>query len=382
MSSYEYYEFQAVDRPLTQTEQAELRSLSTRAQISSTRFQNVYHWGSFKGQPLALMERYFDAFVYVANWQTNWLMLRLPRRLLDPAAARRYEVEGALEVHARGDQVILEFSSEDEGESWIEDEEAEGWMPALLPVRAELLAGDARALYLGWLAGARAELLEDDELEPPVPAGLGHLSASLTALARFLRLDDDLIEIAAARSPVLPKPPSPAELARGIQALPGADKDTLLARLAIGSPAQARAELLRRLQPAAAPDQDRRAAARPVAELLAAADTRAEERRRQEAARQAAEQARLAREQAAARARYLDSLVGREEQLWRQAEALIETKRPNDYDRAVQLLVDLHDLGQRQQQPEPFAARLGPLRERYARRPSLLERLDRAGLKA
>lgn len=32
MSEYQYYEFQAVDRPLTGTEMAELRALSTRAQ--------------------------------------------------------------------------------------------------------------------------------------------------------------------------------------------------------------------------------------------------------------------------------------------------------------------------------------------------------------
>jgi hypothetical protein len=46
---------------------AELRDLSTRATITSTRFVTVYHWGDFKGKPDTLMERYFDAFVYVAN---------------------------------------------------------------------------------------------------------------------------------------------------------------------------------------------------------------------------------------------------------------------------------------------------------------------------
>ena len=89
MSEYQYYEFQAIDRPLTPAEVVELRALSTRAYISPTRFQNVYHWGNFKGDPRALMERYFDAFVYVANWGTHWFMLRLPRRALDLDMARR-----------------------------------------------------------------------------------------------------------------------------------------------------------------------------------------------------------------------------------------------------------------------------------------------------
>ena len=32
-------------------------------------------------------------------------------------------------------------------------EEGEGWMASLIPIRANLLAGDFRALYLGWLLG-------------------------------------------------------------------------------------------------------------------------------------------------------------------------------------------------------------------------------------
>ncbi|KAB1917237.1 hypothetical protein F8271_32020, partial [Micromonospora sp. ALFpr18c] len=40
---------------------AELRSLSTRADITATSFVNTYEWGDFKGDPRTLMERYFDA---------------------------------------------------------------------------------------------------------------------------------------------------------------------------------------------------------------------------------------------------------------------------------------------------------------------------------
>ena len=36
MSEYQYYEFLAVDRPLTAAEQAEIRQLSTRARITAT----------------------------------------------------------------------------------------------------------------------------------------------------------------------------------------------------------------------------------------------------------------------------------------------------------------------------------------------------------
>ncbi|MDQ3548593.1 MAG: hypothetical protein M3439_07200, partial [Chloroflexota bacterium] len=90
MSEYQYYEFQAVDQPLTASEMAELRAFSTRASITPTRFQNTYHYGDFKGDPVKVMERYFDAFVYVANWGTHQFMLRLPARLLDIRAAQSY----------------------------------------------------------------------------------------------------------------------------------------------------------------------------------------------------------------------------------------------------------------------------------------------------
>ena len=36
----------------------ELRALSTRAEITPTSFTNTYHWGDFKGNPAALMDRY------------------------------------------------------------------------------------------------------------------------------------------------------------------------------------------------------------------------------------------------------------------------------------------------------------------------------------
>jgi hypothetical protein len=51
MSEYQYYEFLAIDRPLDPAEQAQVRSLSTRARITGTSFVNEYHWGDFRGDP-------------------------------------------------------------------------------------------------------------------------------------------------------------------------------------------------------------------------------------------------------------------------------------------------------------------------------------------
>lgn len=383
MSEYQYYEFQAVDRPLTPAEMAELRKLMTRATIAPTLLRDVYHWGDFKGDSLALMERHFDGHVYVANWGTHQVMLRLPRRLLDPRIARQYAVRGCLEVHVRGDNVILELTSEDDqGGDWGEEEDGdEGWLPALLPLRQELAAGDRRALYLAWLAGAQAGELDDNAREPPVPSGLGDLSVVQQALVEFLRIDADLLAIAAAASAAPPSPTSAADVGQWIAGRPVDEKDAWLTRVALGEGAAVAAELRHHVAglAAARPDVE---GERTVGELRAAAAARAAERRRREAQRRAAERARRQQEEAAARARYLDGLVGRADELWARVDALVETKRPKEYDQAVGLVRDLRDLAARGDGAETFTASLARLRQRCAKRPSLLERLDRAGLTA
>jgi hypothetical protein len=76
MSEYQYYEFLAIDRPLTGAEQEQVRALSTRARITATSFTNEYHWGNFRGDPRRMVERFYDAHLYLANWGTHQIMLR------------------------------------------------------------------------------------------------------------------------------------------------------------------------------------------------------------------------------------------------------------------------------------------------------------------
>jgi len=382
MSEYQYYEFQAVDRPLNAREMDELRALSTRAAITPTRFLNTYNYGNFRGDPAALMESYFDAFVYVANWGMREFMLRLPRRLLDLETADLYCVGELARARVTGDAVIVEFRSEDEPE-YVED--GEDWMAALLPLRAELTAGDVRSLYLGWLVCAQDGLLDDEEPEPPPPPGLSALSASLRALADFLRLGDDLIAVAAEGSaPPDASAASRDALGRWVAGLAVDEKDALLLRLVADGDPHLRAELRQRFRREVTTARDRESAGeaprRTVGELLAAAERRAARRQRAEAERAARERERQEREQAAARAHYLDGLAGHEADIWGQVNALIATKRPAEYDRAVGLLTDLRDLYARAGRTPEFEARQDRLRDEHARKPSLLQRFDRAAL--
>jgi hypothetical protein len=107
------YEFLALDRPLDDDEQAEVRSLSTRARITATSFVNEYHWGDFKGDPNRLMERYYDAHRYVANWGTHRVMFRLPCDLLDPDVVEDYYADEQLSAGVTDGFIVLDFTSED-----------------------------------------------------------------------------------------------------------------------------------------------------------------------------------------------------------------------------------------------------------------------------
>jgi hypothetical protein len=388
MSEYQYYEFLAVDRPLDERQQAEVRALSTRARITATSFANEYHWGDFSGDPRKMMERYYDAHLYVTNWGTHQVMFRLPRTLLSLEVAEQYCIDPHVAAWSGGEHLILDLTSEDEGGDWVEG--AEDSLSAIVGVRAELAAGDLRPLYLAWLAAYGTwerdedafDYDEEDELEPPVPDGLGALTAPQRNLADFLRLDADLLTIAAQASPPLAETKDdPRKLARWIKDLPASDKDKLLHRVTQGHGAQVQMELRRRFRGEPGTTGDGRPR-RTVAELLdATAEARHERQRRAEAVR-AAQEARREQEHALAREKRLDALAHDPETAWARVNALIDTRKPGDYDAAVDLLKDLQAVAQHADHVEEFVQRFTLLRQQHHRRPSLIARFDRAGLAA
>ncbi|MEU4694916.1 hypothetical protein [Actinoplanes sp. NPDC023714] len=378
MSEYQYYEFVALDQALTAKQQGELRAVSSRGRITSSGFVNDYQWGDLKADPAKWMERYFDAHLYLANWGTRRIMLRLPRASLAPETATRFCAGESATSWATRTHVVIDLRSEDEDgdEDWWDEE---GRLAAIVPVRTELAGGDRRLLYLAWLLCVQNRELDDDEPEPPVPAGLATLSGPLRALADFLRLDPDLLNAAAAASqPLTEKEPSAAALRLWVKALPMADKDEMLVRVLRGDAGLLRSELLRRFH--GATEESSAVEGRTAGGLLAAAEERCAARQQQEREREAAERKR--REEAAAEAREqrLDKMARNPVRTWNEVDELIATKRPKDYDLAVILLLDLQALAVREGEIFAFAEQMMRLRERHARKPSLIDRFDRARL--
>lgn len=98
----------------------------------------------------------------------------------------------------------------------------------IVPARADLATGDHRLLYVGWLLAAQSGDLDNDEIFPPVPAGLSELSGAVQAVAAFLRIDTDLVAAAAEYSPPAPAGHADGDLAAWVDRLAAAEKDAML----------------------------------------------------------------------------------------------------------------------------------------------------------
>jgi hypothetical protein len=363
MSEYQCYEFVALDRPLSSRQMAELRAISTRAEITPTRFWNEYQWGNLKADPTKLVERYFDAHLYFANWGTHRLMLRIPTARVDGKRLRPYFVGETTCARVIGDHLILDLRSEDEEPDY--DEESQGSLAALAPLRAELMRGDLRVAYLAWLLAVQMGDVVENELEPPVPPGLSELTAAQAAMVEFLRIDEDLISAAVDGSDqAADERPALRKWALGLA--PRA-KDEWIRRaiddpdLALGS------ELLRTFRAEAKPPAVR---PRTVRELLALAEKSREKRARAEIER--AEKAKRAAE--AARKKRLDALAKRIDAAWAELEALVEKSA---YEKAIKLATDLRDLAKRNAATAAFTVQFEAMRKRQLRRRGFFDRWKR-----
>lgn len=119
---------------------------------------------------------------------------------------------------------------------------------------------------------------------------------------------------------------------------------------------------------------------RTVAQLLKAAEERAQIRRRQE--RERAERERIQHEQEAqaARERHLNDLAKHWDEAWAQVDQLIATKQPRSYDEAVTLLGDLRELAVRDGKGQEVSARLLRIQTEHEGKSTFISRLRKAGL--
>jgi hypothetical protein len=324
------------------------------------------------------MEQYFDAFLYFANWGSRRFMLRLPKKLLDPKTAASYCADQNFSCHQKDEHIVLSFESELEDYEW---DEGGSWLASLVALRSDLMRGDYRALYIGWLLAVQFQEIPDDAPEPPVPPGLGKLNAALDCLADFLGIDADLIATAAERSPEQQvSTPSRKEIGDWVRTLPSAEKDAIVVRLIEGDDPHLSAEVRQRAIFEISGRRSDERLGRTAGEILARAEIIAAERKKKEAERRVREKAVRERAEAEARKKRLESLAGKENELWATVDRLIATKQPRRYDEAVSLLQDLHDLAELQGRGRDFKSRMDALERRNSGKSTLMERFRKAQL--
>lgn len=379
MSEYQYYEFQAIDRPLEEADKEALGRLSSRAEITSTKFTNVYNWGDFRGKPRNLMERWFDLHLYLANWGTRRMMIRLPKRLIDHSRLNGFvrELE-EVEILEAGDNLIvdIQFDSDQSG-YWYSDEGGEGWLDSLAPLRNDVLAGDLRLFYILWLTAVERHILADHR-EEPLP-GIGPLSAPLQAFGEFFGVDGNLVRAAAESPANSDGEGSFADVfRRAITSIPGDEKTALLLRFLNGD-AHVAAEIRNKIRLVwEATQEQSQVRRRTVAEIRERSLAIQEERRVERARQKEAERLRKAQEAERAQRVRLDSIKRRgAAQVWGEVEREIECKRADSYERAIVLLSDLQVLARETNAVDAFARRIQWIRERHRTKRKFIERLNK-----
>jgi hypothetical protein len=373
MSEYQYYEFQAIDRPLDRAAREALRSISSRARITATSFTNHYEWGDLKGDPREFMERWFDLHLYLANWGTRRLIMRVPKRFLNRADIDPFlrKVDW-VEVQTSGDNMIVDIHR-DRAEPDDDWDDGSGWLAALAPLRADVLSGDLRPFYLLWLRAVQDELVADNEVEP-LP-GIGPLTGALEAFAEFFDIDHDLVQ-AAAEIGAGDAPISKDSLREALAAIAEDEKTRLLLRLVEGDThvaAELRSSIRNKHQAL------RSASHRTVSALRTQAQTIREARERAEAERREAERRRQAEKAEKARRARLKTLKQRGASVWREIEQEIERRNVSGYDKAASLLSDLQALAAEEESKGDFARRLASIRTRHEKKGKFIARLIKLG---
>jgi len=380
VSEYQYHEWQVVDWVLTPEEQAAVLDLSSHIEVSSSRAVVTYHWSDFRHDPKQVLLKYFDAYFYLANWGSLRLMFRFPQGLLDEADIEPYCIDEYITFETIGKYQVLDldFSPED-GEGWMK---ADAGLAYFILLRADLLEGDYRLLYLARLKAMTlyGNRYEDEEYEncdpdvdaydrkPPVPPGLKKLSPSLQKFVQVFEIDPFLVQAAAEASPDLKKTLS-VDYRELIERLPRAECDEFLARLAGGDPGVGLA-LRKRLGTFLPQERPQITKRRTIQQLLERAEQleKAEKKRLAEAARQK-------------HIAEMKALAAREAQVWQQVETLLDTGRKiaSVYDEATALLEKLKQLAEFQDTLDTFRVCLHQLAQKYATRPSLVDRWKKRG---
>jgi hypothetical protein len=374
MSEYQRYEFMTIERPLTREQLDAVNRLSSHIEASSTHALIEYHWGDFKHDPIDVLKKFFDAFLYWANWGSPQLAFRFPHGILPADLIDGYDLDDFVTFTQHQDYDILDmqFGEMEAPDEWIDYE-----LGSLIAIRDELMEGDVRALYIVWLAGqSMMGGYDEDEDEggeedyeirvPAVPPAFGTLTAAQQALAELFRVPDEVL-VAAGRHSKGAVSPINDDFAAWVRLLPPDRQIDYLVRLAHSEPGLSRL-LVRELRELG---QDRTGAKPSTGERVPYATLLAESRDiKAELEREKREQER------AARLRHLQEIHDHQDTYWRQIDMAVVRGTGTGYDEALRLLIELRDAADQFQETQEFQDRFRAWVGPHLRRPAFVKRLQ------
>lgn len=373
MSEYQYYEFAAIDGPISDEGLSYTRGWSSRAEVTRVRWQNTYHFGDFHGNVNTLLKHY-DAHFYIANWGTVRLGLAIPKGVITSGVLQPYprggdRHEDALSVKEIDNRCIVWWERNEEGGWW--DTGGEGLLDQLIGIRGELMLGYYRALFLGWLADFDPEDWRDPKdaavFMPPIPASLNQLSPALKKLIEHFPVDPDALAVAATLSQASTVQRVP--MAAVIEKLSASEMRALLARVAEGGGAGVMAELNRLTYPPAQSTVGQTISC--VEFAVKALETRAVRLREDAAAAEAKRQHDVER-----RKQHLASVIRRVDSIWSDLDSLMDQQIASTYEKAATQLRELSDAYAQASDISAFQQKLRAFRVRYSNRPAMLRRIE------
>ncbi|MGE0606270.1 MAG: hypothetical protein AB7O62_04020 [Pirellulales bacterium] len=252
MSEHQCVAFRAIDGPVSAENLKYMRSQSSRADVTPWSFDNTYNYGDFGGNAPEMLRRGYDLHLHYADFGIRRLMIRFPDGLPNARLAKEFfdDESCGYAPDKTGPGGILCIAPYHEAGQLQPISNFDDWLGRLIPLRAEIMDGDLRPLYLGNLASAvHGEDDPDTTIEAPVPAGLAELTDAQRALAGLFDLNSAWLTAAAQASP--PLPPDRAAInhhAAWLKAQSAADKDAWLAALMSDSSSAVRAEVLSRFR--------------------------------------------------------------------------------------------------------------------------------------
>ena len=378
MSEYQRYEFMTIDRPLTRVQLDAVNALSSHIEASSTHALIEYHYGDFKHDPIDVLHKYFDGFLYWANWGSPQLAFRFPHGILPVDLIDGYDLDDFVTFTRYPDIDILDiqFGEMEAPDEWIDYE-----LGSLIAIRDELMEGDLRALYIVWLAGQQMiegydEEEDDDEEDyeeqdyeisvPPVPPAFGTLTAAQQALAELLRVPPELL-VATARHSKAVVSSTGDDVTAWVKLLPPDRQNDYLVRLAYNEPGLSRL-LVRELRELG---QDKTRVTPPTGEHVTYSRLLAESKEiKAQLEREKREQEQLARQ------RHLQDIHDHQDDYWHQVDLAVTRGTGQGYDEAVRVLIELREAAEQFKETREFQERFHTWVRAHLRRPAFVKRLQ------